>query len=315
MGPWPGFGRRVSLAAGGERTRNPAGRIRIRPLRGVDILGLENPKGERNVGPDPKRLEDPNRPVPGWGQPAGGGGGLVRSCVWSRTLIAQIVFTRAKRVAGSGVLKVMSSETEFTIGDLAVLMITISDNTASQMLFDVVGHNRLQATIERLGMTDTRIPLSPQDMLLGIVGLDATMGPVAFDLSMERLLHRQYDFDARAYSSDGNVSTPADMCRLFQRIHSNEVLSPEGTKTFLDVHKNQQLRTVIPHLLPAGTVCAHKTGQFESVSCDVGIVYAENGPYAIAIMANDAGGDRTELNRALAALSRSVFDRFARSGA
>ena len=227
----------------------------------------------------------------------------------------RLVFTRAKRVAGSGVLKAMSSETEFSIGDLAVLMITISDNTASQMLFEVVGHGRLEATIERLGMTGTRIPLSPQDMLLGIVGLDSTMGPGVFDLSMERLLHRRYDFDHRAYSPDGNVSTPADMCRLFQRIHSNEALSAEGAKTFLDVHKNQQLRTVIPHLLPAGTVCAHKTGQFEAVSCDVGIVYAGNGPYAIAIMANDAGEDRTELNRALAALSRSVFDGFARSGA
>jgi beta-lactamase class A len=147
-----------------------------------------------------------------------------------------------------------------------------------------------------------------------MVGLDSTMGPGVFDLSVERLLHRRYDLDHRAYSSDGNVSTPADMCRLFQRIHSNEVLSPEGIQTFLDVHKNQQLRTVIPQLLPAGTVCAHKTGQFESVSCDVGIVYAENGPYAIAIMANEAGEDRTELNRALAAISRSVFDRFARSG-
>ena len=164
-------------------------------------------------------------------------------------------------------------------------------------------------------MTGTRIPLSPQDMLLGIVGLDSTMGPGVFDLSVERLLHRRYDFDHRAYSPGGNVSTPADMCRLFQRIHRGEVLSPEGAKTFLDVHRNQQLRTVIPHLLPAGTVCAHKTGQFEAVSCDVGIVYAGSGPYAIAIMSNDAGEDRTELNLALAAISRSVFERFARSGA
>ena len=100
----------------------------------------------------------------------------------------------------------MSSETEFSIGDLAVLMITISDNTASQMLFEVVGHDRLEATIERLGMTGTRIPLSPQDMVLGIVGLDSTMGPAVFDLSLERFLHRRYDFDHRAYSPDGNVS-------------------------------------------------------------------------------------------------------------
>ena len=55
VGSWPGFGRRVSLAAGGERTRNSAGHIRIRPLPGVDILGLENPKrGGEKRGPDRK---------------------------------------------------------------------------------------------------------------------------------------------------------------------------------------------------------------------------------------------------------------------
>ena len=225
----------------------------------------------------------------------------------------RIAFTEARRVAGSGVLKVMRAETELAISDLAVLMITISDNTASQMLFDVVGHSRIQGTIDRLGLSGTRIPLSPKEMLLGIVGLEPSAEPAGFDLSMERLLHRQYDFEHRAYSSEGNVSTPADMCRLFQVIHTGEALSPECTETFLDVHKGQQLRTVIPHLLPPGIVCAHKTGQFETVSCDVGIVHAPNGPYALAIMANQARGDRINVNRALAALSRTIFDGFEES--
>ena len=222
----------------------------------------------------------------------------------------RITFTATKRVAGSGVLKLMRSDTEVSIGDLAVLMITISDNTASQMLFDVVGHDRIQHTIDRLGLTHTQIPLSPKEMILGIVGLDASMGTVAFDLSMKRLLNREYDFESCAYSSEGNVSTPADMCRLFRRIHNNEVLSCESTRIFLDIHKGQQLRSMIPHRLPAGTVCAHKTGQFELVSCDVGIVYSNHGPYAIALMANDARGDRIEVDASLAALSRTVFDQF-----
>ena len=222
----------------------------------------------------------------------------------------RIAFTTTKRVAGSGVLKLMKSDTEFSIGDLAVLMITISDNTASQMLFDVVGHSRIRHTIDRLGLTHTQIPLSPKEMILGIVGLDASIGTVAFELSMKRLLNREYDFESCAYSSEGNVSTPADMCRLFRRIHNNEVLSCKSTRIFLDIHKGQQLRSVIPHRLPAGTVCAHKTGQFELVSCDVGIVYSNHGPYAIALMANDARGDRIEVDTSLAALSRTVFDQF-----
>ena len=229
------------------------------------------------------------------------------------SLDERLLFTDEKRVAGSGVLKLMKFETAFAIRDLAVLMITISDNTASQMLFDVVGHSRIRRTIDRLGLIGTRIPLSPKEMLLGIVGLEPAPGD--FDLSMERLLHKQYDFGSRAYSSEGNVATPADMCRLFRQIHDGEALSTEATKAFLDIHKGQQLRTVIPHLLPPGTVCAHKTGQFEAVSCDVGIVYAANGPYAIAVMANDARGDRTHVNGALADVSKWVFDRFSESAA
>ena len=58
---------------------------------GVDILGLGNPKGgERSVGLTRKGLEDPNRPVPGWGQPAGGGGVPVWSYFSRRACTARI---------------------------------------------------------------------------------------------------------------------------------------------------------------------------------------------------------------------------------
>ena len=89
---WQGFGRRVSLAAGRKRTRNPAGRIRISPLPGVRHPGAGKPKeGGREALGLTEKVGRPEQACTASGQPAGGGGGLVRSCVWSRTLIARSV--------------------------------------------------------------------------------------------------------------------------------------------------------------------------------------------------------------------------------
>ena len=71
----------------------------------------------------------------------------------------------------------------------------------------------------------------------------------------------------------------------------------------------QQLNTIIPYLLPPGTRIAHKTGGVTGVRCDVGIVYAPSGPYAVAIMARDVI-DRNKIDNQLAEISGAVYRHF-----
>ena len=70
----------------------------------------------------------------------------------------------------------------------------------------------------------------------------------------------------------------------------------------------QQNKTVIPGLLPPSTSVAHKTGGVHSVRCDVGIVYAPNGPYTVAIMTKGITGERINIDLSLAKVSKAVWD-------
>ena len=92
-------------------------------------------------------------------------------------------------------------------------------------------------------------------------------------------------------------------------LYSGDLLSTPSRNGALDILKRQQLRTVIPHALPVGTDVAHKTGFYQGVRADVGIVYSPAGPYAVAIMAKDVTcPDRLVFDLSLAALSRAVYD-------
>ena len=60
-----------------------------------------------------------------------------------------------ERTPGSGVLQHMHDGMELTLDDLCTLMIAISDNTATNLLTELVGFDEVNATIGDLGMTNS----------------------------------------------------------------------------------------------------------------------------------------------------------------
>lgn len=61
------------------------------------------------------------------------------------------------RVKGSGVLKSLGSDVQMSLWDYAVLMIIISDNTATNMVIDAVGIDRANAFFAENGWNDTHL--------------------------------------------------------------------------------------------------------------------------------------------------------------
>ena len=59
------------------------------------------------------------------------------------------------RVRGSGILKVMSSKVELTLYDYAILMMIVSDNSATNHIIDAVGMDRCNAFFAENGWNDT----------------------------------------------------------------------------------------------------------------------------------------------------------------
>lgn len=59
--------------------------------------------------------------------------------------------------SGSGVIMHLHPGLPFTLGDLVYLMMSISDNAATNMLIDVVGMAEVNATMKSLGMKDSAL--------------------------------------------------------------------------------------------------------------------------------------------------------------
>jgi beta-lactamase class A len=66
--------------------------------------------------------------------------------------------TREEKVAGGGVLAHLGDGTvRMSLHDLCVLMIMVRDNTATNILIDLVGIENVNRTLESLGLRHTRL--------------------------------------------------------------------------------------------------------------------------------------------------------------
>ena len=228
-------------------------------------------------------------------------------------LAKRIELTDVQRTPGSGVFKQLSAGLQPTVKDLAMLMIIISDNMATDILYHMVGRGDLSARLRILGLSKTKIPMTTRELLYSIVGLDVGNPLHTYDMATDKLFLRQFVMDSDGFSEErSDVSSPNDMCRLLEMVYQGEVLSGTSREVFFDIMKRQQLNNVLPLKLPAGTESAHKTGSYHGVRCDVGVVHAPNGPYSVAIMAKQVTGEVLETDLALAAVSRAIYDELVR---
>jgi beta-lactamase class A len=225
----------------------------------------------------------------------------------------RVTFRRDTNVAGSGVLQYLDDGLNPTIRDLGVFMMSVSDNTATDLLFDRVGKGRIEATMDRLGLPSIRVPFDIREMLMELVDMDHSQ-PGGYDELRRRLRLSLGSGGRSMIPEQADRTTPADMCRLLELIESRAILDDESCTAILELMKRIQAATRIPGLLPKGTVVAHKTGSYRRLRNDVGIVYAPNGPYAIALFARELARDNVEDDAALARISLAVYEELAGAG-
>lgn len=191
----------------------------------------------------------------------------------------------AKKVAGSGVLFYLGDPAPaLTVRDLAVLMVVLSDNTATNLLIDRVGMDAVNKRLDGLGLPKTR------------------------------LRRRMMDLKAAAEGRE-NVSTPREMMTLVEKIWSGAVLKDPSRKDLIEIlsiEKDSPLRAGVLAVAEDVAV-AEKPGGLEAVRCDTGVVLLADRPYVIAVMTTylkrDGDGDP-----AIAAVSRLAFEHFRRLG-
>jgi beta-lactamase class A len=133
-------------------------------------------------------------------------------------LTDRIVYGEHHRCLGSGVLSKLSIGVEMCVRDAAVLMMTISDNSATNMCIDLVGIDAINETMRRLGIAETTIFLRLGDRS---AGLDARKMSVSTAGEMARVM--------TLIADHGCVSRDAseDMLRIMRRSDYRHELSAE----------------------------------------------------------------------------------------
>jgi beta-lactamase class A len=225
-------------------------------------------------------------------------------------LSERVTYRDGTKVAGSGVLQFLDDGLNPTLRDLAVLMMSVSDNTATDLLFDRVGKARIEGTMDRLGLASIRVPFDIREMLMELVDMDHTT-PGGYEELRTRLRLSAGSGGRSMIPEQADRTTPADMCRLLELIESRAILDPESCTAIIELLKRIQSATRIPGLLPKGTVVAHKTGSYRRLRNDVGIVYAPNGPYTVALFARELPRDNIDDDGALARISLAIYEEFA----
>lgn len=187
---------------------------------------------------------------------------------------------RQDKVGGSGVIAHFGDHTsQLSLRDLAVLMIVLSDNTATNMLIDQVGMANVNRTLDEIGLAEVR-------------------------------LRRKMIDQAASARGEENIATPRAARQLMEKLYRGEVVSRTLSDEVLGVLKLRK-NSSIPKLLPAGVAVANKPGGIEGVACDWAIVYVPNRPFAIAVMTT-YNGETADADAAIAKIAKLAYDHFAR---
>lgn len=226
-------------------------------------------------------------------------------------LSERVTLRHADRTPGSGILQQLDEGLQPTIRDLAELMIIVSDNWATDIVYSRIGKERIARMLDELGLHQTHIPLDIREMFCALAMVDPADPQVTYEFLKEHLKNTKAPADSIGYACDprNDTSSPADMVRLMRLIHEGQGLSPESREAIIRTLKNQNFGDRIPARLPqdAGIETAHKTGSLRGIRNDVGIVYSPTINYAVAFMSKWQDDTAETIDR-MARASRWIWD-------
>lgn len=188
--------------------------------------------------------------------------------------------TAADRSMGPTGLSVTVDDVEISWRDLAYLMMSVSDNTATDVIMRKLGNDAINDTLRELGLEQTTLEGTCADLL----------GTIVEDTGIElgtRLADVEPDAMRRWRSLDPtrtSRTTPEEITRLLAMISRDEAAPPQACAEILRIMSLQ----VWPHRLtsgfPDGVRLAAKTGTLPGIRNEAGLVeYADGKRYAVAV--------------------------------
>lgn len=170
------------------------------------------------------------------------------------------------RRPGTGIIRKLDDGAVLTVKDLLTLMIIVSDNTATDVLFEKVGG------------------IGPVNRLMRSYGLNTIRATGTADVWFKALAAAP---SAAQFHNEGKtpfgLSSPRDMGKLLERIAVGEAVSKKASDQMIEIMNGQIYRTRIPRYV-GGFQTPHKTGDMVPfIANDAGLLINDKHKVVISI--------------------------------
>jgi beta-lactamase class A len=209
-------------------------------------------------------------------------------------LTDKYTFVQADSQPGTGTIQRLDPGAVMTVKDLITMMIIVSDNTATEVLYRMVGGpEAVNKRMDALGLKHTRAMNVPSRWFPSLRSAPTT----------EQFYREgKYPF---------GLTTPREMGQLLEMMERGTLVDRSSSDLMLRIMRGQLYRTRIPRYLTGYTI-PHKTGDFlPFVGDDVGMLEAPGKTIIISVFTGNHFGAGEALENAIGLVAKEVGDYFA----
>lgn len=187
-----------------------------------------------------------------------------------------VTIKREDIAGGSGVIKKMELPLRLTFKRLCEIMITYSDNTATNKVIDLLGFEYINEVFGEIGLKETFLQRKMMDFSLRKKGIE-------------------------------NYTSAWDIGFLLEKIYRKELVDKKSSELMLSFLKKQKVNDRLPRYLPKDVTVAHKTGLEKEVVHDAGVIFTSRGNYLICVLTGGMG-DYREAKKFIAQVSLIAYN-------
>ena len=208
-------------------------------------------------------------------------------------LTDKYTFVEADSEPGTGTIQRLDYGAVMTVKDLITMMIIVSDNTATEVLYRMVGGpEAVNARMQALGLKTTRAMNVPSKWFPALRSAPTT---------------EQFYRDGK---SPFGFSTPREMGRLLEMMERGTLVDKPSSDLMLRIMRGQLYRTRIPRYVTGYTI-PHKTGDFlPYVGDDVGVLEAPGKTIILTVFTGNHFGSGEALENAIGLVAKDIADYF-----
>jgi beta-lactamase class A len=209
-------------------------------------------------------------------------------------LTDKYTFVQADSQPGTGTIQRLDPGAVMTVKDLITMMIIVSDNTATEVLYRMVGGpEAVNRRMDALGLKNTRAMNVPSRWFPSLRSAPTT---------------EQF---YREGKNPFGLTTPREMGQLLEMMERGTLVDKNASDLMLRIMRGQLYRTRIPRYVSGYTI-PHKTGDFlPYVGDDVGMLEAPGRTIVISVFTGNHFGAGEALENAIGLVAKEVADYFA----